>query len=133
MPLLLPLQHPDLIKAALRHVSDLIRADMCRTLVKIITEVPAPQGPPLYLYRWVFDGVSSLMLSSCATARNVVSRAFFNMAMHFRNRCAACSVEDVDDLVLHHCCEVNGFPDATEMAFHSTKATYLQALGMKVI
>ena len=73
------------------------------------------------------------MLSAHPTARNTANRAFFNMVMYFRNRCASCRVEDVDDLVSPRCCEVNGYPDATGVDFHSAKISYLQALGMKAI
>ncbi|VDM15782.1 unnamed protein product [Hydatigera taeniaeformis] len=122
-------EHSDLIKVALRHNSDRIRAEMCKSLVALIVKAPAAEVPRPTFYRWVLEGFTSLLSSTDPTARNAASHAFFEMTLNLRNRCSTFLVEEVDILATSQWSKANGQPDVTVSVFNVTAMSHLRALN----
>lgn len=103
---------------------------MCNTLSKLVLKTPFNCDLNSELYHWLFEGVKSLLISFDPTARNLANRAFFVAAQHIRNRCATCSVEELDAYLVHRLTRVKGYPPVTVNYPDNTVDSWLGALGM---
>ncbi|VDK32105.1 unnamed protein product [Taenia asiatica] len=121
--------HPSLIEVALQHSTDRIRAEMCKSLVALIIKAPVAESPRSTFYRWVFEGVTSLLSSADPTARNVASYAFFEMTLNLCNRCSTFTVEETEALAISHWSGADGYSNVTKLVFDTTAGSHLQALG----
>ncbi|KAL5965618.1 hypothetical protein TSMEX_006656 [Taenia solium] len=122
-------EHPSLMEVALQHSSDRIRAEMCKSLVALIIKAPVAESPRSTFYRWVFEGVTSLLSSADPTARNVASYAFFEMTLNLCNRCSTFIAEETEALAISHWSGVDGYSNVTELVFDTSAGSHLQALG----
>nr|CDS25591.1 thyroid adenoma associated [Hymenolepis microstoma] len=103
-------ENPKLVETALSHSSDRIRSDMCSTLSKLILKIPFTSELRSELYCWLFEGVKSLLISADPTARSTTNRSFFVAAQQIRNRCATCSLKELDNFLVQGWTGVNGYP-----------------------
>ncbi|VDO03352.1 unnamed protein product [Rodentolepis nana] len=126
-------ENPKLVETALSHSSDRIRSDMCNTLSKLILKIPFTSELQSELYCWLFEGIKSLLLSADPTARNMTNRSFFVAAQQIRNRCATCSLKDLENFPVQRWTGVNGYPPCNVEYPGRTLNSPLGALGKVMV